>query len=567
MNKIGVGEFVRRLDNLVVEQQAPFAFFLGAGASVSSGIPGAATLTEKWVDQLHQLRNDDGAVGFEEWLAQDLPTYDPDDPAASYAQVMQRRFLTAAERQAEIETIVSGRDPGFGYATLAQFMTRADSGERCNVVITTNFDDLVADALYLYTEKKPLVVRHEALAGFVGARRTRPTVIKLHGDALLNPLNIEGETDALAESLIGALKDELQNRAIVFIGYGGNDTGVLKALQSLPEDSLRWGIYWVNTSVPEGDFGEWLEQRPAIWVEHRDFDELAVLLWERFDLPHPTDARFNRLLDTYRNTFAELQSRSRSDETTAAEVLRAVDDAQGKFANWFQVVLEARKYAESEPDRADEVYRAGIEQFGGSAGLLGSYASFLFQQRKEMDQAEDYYRRAVEANPSHANNLTNYGTFHHVVHKDDDQAVAYFQRALEVDPDHANALCNYAGILLGRGEEEAALAMLRRLESVPEFLLPSRVDLRIEVDFYKFANVAKDADERTRFLKRIRHQLIIGNRSPGWDFSPNLDRARGQGHPELAMLEVLADVIAERTEIGVLDLFETWTSLDETGDS
>ena len=47
----------------------------------------------------------------------------------------------------------------------------------------TNFDDMVADALYLYTQKKPLVMVHESLASFVDTGRTRPTVLKLHGDA------------------------------------------------------------------------------------------------------------------------------------------------------------------------------------------------------------------------------------------------------------------------------------------------------------------------------------------------------------------------------------------------
>ena len=85
--------------------------------------------------------------------------------------------------------LVARHDPGFGYATFAQLLEHQPCGPRCNLVFTTNFDDLVADALYLYTRTRPLVVSHASLADFVTSGRTRPTIVKLHGDAMLAPLN------------------------------------------------------------------------------------------------------------------------------------------------------------------------------------------------------------------------------------------------------------------------------------------------------------------------------------------------------------------------------------------
>ena len=57
-------------------------------------------------------------------------------------------------------------------------------GGRFSIVLTTNFDDLVADALYLFTAARPLVIHHESLANFIRPTRTRPLVVKLHGDAI-----------------------------------------------------------------------------------------------------------------------------------------------------------------------------------------------------------------------------------------------------------------------------------------------------------------------------------------------------------------------------------------------
>ena len=92
----------------------------------------------------------------------------------------------------EIERLCDGRFPAFGYAVLASLM--AMDGGRFNIVLTTNFDDLVADALYLFTAARPLVIHHESLANFIRPTRTRPLVVKLHGDHRLSPQNTFEET-------------------------------------------------------------------------------------------------------------------------------------------------------------------------------------------------------------------------------------------------------------------------------------------------------------------------------------------------------------------------------------
>ena len=187
IREINAEEFVRRLKNQI-NQDSKLVFFLGAGCSISSGIPGAKDLVNIWLPKLKKLK-----TGSEEdcdsWVKEAYPEYDENNPALFYGKVIEELFFTADDRQQEIEGLIEGKDPSFGYAVLAQLMTHEKCGRHCNVVLTVNFDDLVADALYLYTNKKPLVISHESLAGFVRITRTRPLVIKLHGDARLEPKN------------------------------------------------------------------------------------------------------------------------------------------------------------------------------------------------------------------------------------------------------------------------------------------------------------------------------------------------------------------------------------------
>jgi hypothetical protein len=102
-------------------------------------------------------------------VAKAYPKYDASNPAKFYADAFEARHPFAAERQREIELNCAGSQPKFGYATLAELISHERYGNYCNTVLTTNFDDLVADAIYLYGDQRsrPLVVTHEALARYL----------------------------------------------------------------------------------------------------------------------------------------------------------------------------------------------------------------------------------------------------------------------------------------------------------------------------------------------------------------------------------------------------------------
>ena len=180
LRKIAPDEFARRLKGTTREADKRFAFFLGAGCSASSGVADAAGLVrDEWLPRLRDLRAPLRA-DLNAWAKDEFAGWDPENAASFYGPVLEALFLHGEERQREIERLCDGRFPGFGYATLASLV--AFEGGRFNVVLTTNFDDLVADALYLFTSARPLVIQHESLASYIRPTRTRPLVVKLHGD-------------------------------------------------------------------------------------------------------------------------------------------------------------------------------------------------------------------------------------------------------------------------------------------------------------------------------------------------------------------------------------------------
>jgi len=593
LREIGAKEFVRRLKNLMEkDDDCKFAFFIGAGCSVSSGIPAAGALVKRWLPRLKEYKTgDDG--NYEKWVTDIYPDYEEDKASLYYGKVIEDLFFTKDERQREIERLTERKDPGFGYAVLAQLTTNEICGRHCNAILTVNFDDLIADAQYLYSHKKPLVIAHEALAGFIRPTRTRPIVIKLHGDARLEPKNTEQETETLAETVKKALKDLLSDTGLIFIGYGGNDKSLAEIFNELPAKALPWGIYWVSDKIPESDIGAWLKERNAVWVKHKDFDELMLLLRNEFGLKHPDDKRFERLLDTYYETFKKLKQKVEAKPDTAERRIleKAAEKAVSEFRSWWAVQLEADKYAETDTEKADEIYREGLKKFPDESKLIGNYAIFLTDIRKDHDKAEEYYKRALDADPTNATNLGNYAIFLTDIRKDHDKAEEYYKRALDADPtdatnlgnyaifltdirkDHDKAeeyykraldadptnairLGNYAGLLLARGKQEEGFSLLQKALSLADEQTP----LALECLFYQYAHT-KDKKVRDESLAEIKELVQSGVRSLGWNLQNNVKRAVEDGHPDPEFLDKLSRVISEEIELQELEGYDIWSKI------
>ena len=143
---------------------------------------------------------------------------------------------------------------------------------------------------------------------------------------------------------------------------------------------------------------------------------------------------------------------------------------------------------------------------------------------------------------SNANSLCSYATFLRTARQDFDQAETYYQRAIDADPHHTN----YAGLLYALGQAQLAEPLAQQTLDAP--LRPETDLVELEVRFYRYAN----SDDRSD-LPRIHELLEDGVRSPGWDLSLNLERAKERGHPEYAFLERLAAVIADEEDISVLE--------------
>lgn len=316
-HEIALAEFAR-----AVPMRAPkVALFLGAGASVSSGVPSAAHLVWEFKRSIYVSetgirperlgpladaqvrrvlqRHFDAQAGYPREGA-------PDEYAAYFA----RAYPDPDDRRLFMSRRLGEPRPQHGYLCLGALL----QAEKVHYVWTPNFEDLVTTAYSIVTDGHALpVVGRDSGARLEVLRRDRrvPVLVKLHGDFRYDALqNTEAELQALDAELRAQFVELARDYGIAVVGYSGRDRSIMNAFEEAlarhGAQAFPAGLYWgVRGEEPVPDaVGALLERaaaggtRAAV-VRIGDFDDFAAALYQGCQLSHP---RVERSLDEARRT-------------------------------------------------------------------------------------------------------------------------------------------------------------------------------------------------------------------------------------------------------------------------
>lgn len=216
-------------------------------------------------------------------------------------------------------------------------------------------------------------------------------------------------------------------------------------------------------------------------------------------------------------------------------------DMLGNFAAFLSDVR-------GEHDLAEAYYERALAADGEDADHRGNFANFLALIRGDRARADACYRETVALAPEDAHHLGNYANFRAGAFADAAGAEALYRRALAIEPEDGNLLGNFARLLLAAGRAEEGRELLARALAASE---PESA-LRCELCFYAFAHAPELCPDA---LPQLLAALRAGVRSPGWDLTANVARARAEGHPQAELVAGLAAVIADEAPLAVLDAF------------
>lgn len=256
-----------------------YSLLLGAGASVTSGVRSGQTLVQEWKKEVYEELNQDDNITLDEFF---LPGKAPSwyEEVNSYAALFENRYDLQRHRRMFVEREVSKAKPSMGYAYLVKLIENGFF----NTVFTTNFDDLLNEAFYRFSNNRPIVCAHDSSISGVTVTSTRPKIIKLHGDYLYE--NIKAtlrETESLETNMKMKFQEFAKDFGLIVIGYSGQDRSIMDILNYLlqKEDYFKNGIFWC---IRKGDYNIGSELKKLLWrdrvyfVEIDGFDELFAEL-------------------------------------------------------------------------------------------------------------------------------------------------------------------------------------------------------------------------------------------------------------------------------------------------
>jgi tetratricopeptide (TPR) repeat protein len=426
---------------------APMAFFLGAGASVSSGIKAAGPLVREWLEELRisdcpHLDSSEWmtAATLSEKLGEEYKDFDAANPGSHYSVTYDKRFANPAEGVTRIIAEVERGKPSVGYMRLSQILTTT----RHNIVITPNFDDLIRRSTEEFTRTSPVVIGHESLAHFTLREWDRPIILKIHRDRFYDPLSHPKDLRELPDQWQEALRGLFGKRWIVFVGYGGNDPDIVSFFLSLKQGDIGPGIIWTSISGSSGPStpsqGLWdqLKRLGARFVVHNGFDDFYLRMGVACRLPSFWEA-FDRLQER----------RSFEARALASDAVRNPGDVS--FSAQFS------PYALDREDRpeARALNYAIAARKSDSPLVLNNAASAALDVGKGR-LAIRLAKLAVGKEPSNVLYWYNLATILHET-GNDAEAVAAFDSALTLSPTHLDSLINKGSVLCDRGDYVGAL--------------------------------------------------------------------------------------------------------------
>lgn len=240
------------LASAVDAQPGVYALLIGSGVSTGVGIPTGWGVVEALVRKVAAAS---GAGALEDidpetWWRETFPV-----PPLGYSTLLEQLAPTAAARRELLSTFFEPseqdredgrRVPGPAHEAIAKLVARGS----IRVLITTNFDRLLEQALEAENVFPQVVSTEAGIQGMEPLQHARATVIKLHGDyASLEQRNTVYELSAYPEATTTLLARVFDEYGLIVCGWSGEyDPALVEALSR--SANRRYPLFWSSYEQP-----------------------------------------------------------------------------------------------------------------------------------------------------------------------------------------------------------------------------------------------------------------------------------------------------------------------------
>lgn len=487
-----------------------FCFLLGAGCSASSGVPLAASVTEiiKTITfvQYHSSLNTvvrkkeerlpqflarvnkyvaKYAIDYREFIQEtesdfksrlhnESKLYIP-KKGKHFASPKQTFFIKAQfedslyglwfekysgnprNRQLLIEEIIEEIEPNGSYALFAYLM---QTGYIQNV-FTTNFDDLLNDALINFLGHKAKVYSHNDSALFIRFDNRKGNIIKLHGDFLYeNIKNTLRETSSLSSNMESKFSEVLKTHDIIVVGYRGCDKSIMDVLSKvhkqhtfsvywcdLDENQLHWRVIDFLNNCDDSHF-----------IRIRNFDDFVFELFnstrEKIQIGLSEKAKLKEN-DMYQYLTNFYKNRYKRSHKICSEIL-----ARPKSVKKGKEILSIIKQSRRSVDELVRYYRL-LADFNPNVDWIWNNLGIFYLRSSNYSDALHCFKKGIDINSTNPLLSYNLGVLFHDTEKLNDAQRA-FKKATLLNPSFSESFNNLAATYNSQREYSKALIAINR---------------------------------------------------------------------------------------------------------
>lgn len=364
------GDPLTQLAFSVYEGRGVFAVLLGSGLSRAAQIPTGWEITLDLIRRVALLKGVEDQPDWAAWYRQKTGQ-EPD-----YSALLEEVASSPEERRSilhsYIEPTLGDREEGRKLPTAAhRAIAELVRGGYIRVIITTNFDRLMENALRECGVEPTIVASVDALAGAEPITHSACYILKLHGDYKdARILNTEAELSRYPAPFDLLLDRILDEHGLIVCGWSGEwDHALRHAFLRAP--NRRYTVFWASRGKPGDGAQELINHRRARLIPISDADDFFPSLRQCVETLEQTHRQnplgIELLVNSTKRFLAKPEYRIQLDELLAHETNRVLGQldsaAMSPNGPWDQGEFRARVGK----------YEAFAEPLATMTGVLGRW--------------------------------------------------------------------------------------------------------------------------------------------------------------------------------------------------
>lgn len=354
----------------IYQNKGVFALLLGSGLSRSAGIPTGWEITLDLIRRIALAKGEAEQADWAKWYVETTGK----DP--NYSALIRELGLTPAERRSildsYIEPTAEDREQGRKIPTKAHLaIAELVRNGYIKVIITTNFDRLMENALREKGVEPTVVSSVDALNGAEPIPHSTCYLLKLHGDYKDTRIrNTETELDSYPKAYNKLLDRIFDEYGLIIAGWSGEwDNALRRAI--LRASNRRYPTYWTTRSSPSAAAQELIEHRRAEVIPISDADTFFTTLLSRIETLHRTQRQdplsVELLVNSTKRYVAKPEYRIELDELFADQTGRLIKAVSGPELGG------GGSFSTNEFRSRVQLYESATETLARMSGVVGRW--------------------------------------------------------------------------------------------------------------------------------------------------------------------------------------------------